>query len=142
MTRQVLMTSLKCLTLAAVTAMFLTVSAPKMQAQVAVSIGPEPACPYGYYDYPPYACAPYGYYGPNWFVDGVFIGAGPWFHGPAHFVGHVNNHFDVHHGYHGALPRRGEQRSAANNIQHMNNFRGNEMRDGRGHTVSGHQARR
>src|SRR5258707_12279941 len=44
-------------------------------------VGPAPVCSYGYYDYSPYACAPYGYYGPDWFVDGVFIGAGPWFHG-------------------------------------------------------------
>jgi len=44
-------------------------------------VGPAPVCPYGYYDYYPYACAPYGYYGPSWFVGGVFIGAGPWFHG-------------------------------------------------------------
>ena len=29
----------------------------------------------------PYACAPYGYYGPSWFVDGVFIGVGPWWAG-------------------------------------------------------------
>ena len=50
-------------------------------AQVSINIGPEPACPYGYYDYAPYRCAPYGYYGPEWFNGGVFIGAGPWFHG-------------------------------------------------------------
>jgi len=31
-------------------------------------------------DYP-YACAPYGYYGPEWFSGGIFIGAGPWYHG-------------------------------------------------------------
>lgn len=43
--------------------------------------GPPPVCPYGYYGYYPYACAPYGYYGPQWFAGGVFIGAGPWFHG-------------------------------------------------------------
>ena len=43
--------------------------------------GPPPVCAYGYYDYYPYACAPYGYYGPQWFAGGVFIGAGPWFHG-------------------------------------------------------------
>src|ERR1700757_3475040 len=41
--------------------------------------GPAPVCAYGYYDYYPYACAPYGYYGPDWFVGGVFIGAGPWY---------------------------------------------------------------
>lgn len=65
------------------------------QAQVAVGIGVgpvgvrigpgyvagPPVCSYGYYDYYPYACAPYGYYGPNWFVNGIFIGAGPWYHG-------------------------------------------------------------
>ncbi|HEX8837896.1 MAG TPA: hypothetical protein VF748_13220 [Candidatus Acidoferrum sp.] len=42
--------------------------------------GPPPVCAYGYYDYYPYACAPYGYYGPDWFVNGVFVGVGPWYH--------------------------------------------------------------
>lgn len=42
--------------------------------------GPPPVCAYGYYDYYPYACAPYGYYGPDYFVNGVFIGVGPWYH--------------------------------------------------------------
>ena len=51
-------------------------------AQVSINIGAEPACPYGYYDVAPYNCAPYGYYGSEWFSGGVFIGAGPWFHGP------------------------------------------------------------
>ncbi len=57
------------------------------QAQVRFAVGVgggygyAPACAYGYYGYAPYACAPYGYYGPDWFVGGVFIGAGPWFHG-------------------------------------------------------------
>ena len=46
-------------------------------------VGP-PVCPYGYYSYYPYACAPYGYYGPSWFVNGIFIGAGPWYHGWGH----------------------------------------------------------
>src|SRR5262249_33928271 len=32
------------------------------------------------YDYAPYACAPYGFYGPDYFVNGIFIGAGPWYH--------------------------------------------------------------
>ena len=53
-------------------------------AQVRVGIGVgfgPPACAYGYYPYEPYACAPYGYYGPAYFLNGVFIGAGPWFHG-------------------------------------------------------------
>jgi hypothetical protein len=58
------------------------------QAQVAVGVrvgpgyvGAAPACAYGYYAYYPYACAPYGYYGPQWFTGGIFIGAGPWYHG-------------------------------------------------------------
>jgi hypothetical protein len=46
-----------------------------------VYVGAPPLCAYGYYSYYPYACAPYGYYGPNWFLGGVFIGAGPWYHG-------------------------------------------------------------
>lgn len=44
-----------------------------------VAYGP-PACSYGYYGYAPYACAPYGYYGPDWFINGAFVGAGPWYH--------------------------------------------------------------
>src|SRR5579871_4702697 len=52
---------------------------------VGVAVGPgyaagPPVCEYGYYDYYPYACAPYGFYGPNYFVNGFFIGAGPWYH--------------------------------------------------------------
>ncbi len=49
-------------------------------AYVGPAYGP-PACAYGYYSYYPYACAPYGYYGPSWFMNGVFIGAGPWYRG-------------------------------------------------------------
>ena len=58
-------------------------AAPNANAQVrvGVAVGPAPVCAYGYYGYYPYACAPAGYYGPNYFVDGVFIGAGPWYHG-------------------------------------------------------------
>ena len=51
----------------------------------AYAVGTAPMCPYGYYGYYPYACAPYGYYGQEWFTGGVFIGAGPWFHG---YYGH------------------------------------------------------
>ena len=63
--------------------------APNAGAQrvvVGVGVGPgyvdpAPVCAYGYYGYYPYACAPYGYYGPSYFSGGIFIGAGPWFHG-------------------------------------------------------------
>jgi hypothetical protein len=99
------------------------------QAQISFSIGVEPVCPYGYFDYAPYNCAPYGYYGPDWFVNGVFIGAGRWYHGPEHFYGHVDNRFDPRHGYHGPFPERGEER--------FNHFHGNEARDGRGHMGHG-----
>lgn len=57
------------------------------QVSIGVHIGPDygyynapPVCAYGFYPDYPFACAPYGYWGPEWFVDGVFIGAGPWYH--------------------------------------------------------------
>ena len=65
--------------------MFSTSYAHAQRVVVGVGVGPAyvgpPVCAYGYYGYHPYACAPYGYYGPQWFVNGVFIGAGPWYHG-------------------------------------------------------------
>ena len=60
------------------------------QAEVRVGVGigvgvaGPPVCAYGYYPDYPYACAPYGYYGPSWFANGIFIGAGPWYHGWGH----------------------------------------------------------
>jgi hypothetical protein len=99
--------------------------APADKAQVTVGIGVAPVCPYGYFDYAPYDCAPYGYYGPDWFVGGVFLGAGPWFHGPHGFYGHVDNRFDPHHGYNGPVPGRGDRQ--------FNHFKANEARDGQGH---------
>ena len=93
---------------------------------------PAPICPYGYFDYPPYDCAPYGYYGPDWFIGGLFIGAGPWFHGPHGFYGHVDNRYDPRHGYNGPLPGRG--------VQPFQHFQGNEARDGQGHVGhAGHE---
>ena len=118
---------------AAAVAMGAAAFAPKAEAGVSINIGPAPVCPYGYYDYPPYACAPYGYYGPEWFAGGVFIGVGPWFHGPAHFYGHVDNRFDPRLGYRGPLPGRGDRPDPARHFEHIDHFRGNEMRDGLGH---------
>jgi len=72
----------------ALLAVLMALSAVCSQAQVSigVQIGPSygfynapPPCPYGYYPDYPFGCAPYGYWGPEWFVDGVFIGAGPWY---------------------------------------------------------------
>lgn len=67
---------------------FVAVPVAYSQAQVSigVQIGPDygyynppPVCEFGYYPYYPFDCAPYGYWGPQWFVDGFFIGAGPWY---------------------------------------------------------------
>src|SRR5580700_2238812 len=111
---------------------------PKAEAQVNIDIGAEPGCPYGYYDFAPSPCAPYGYYGPEWFVGGVFVGAGPWFHGPAEFHGHVNNRFHPEHGYNGPRPNRGDKPEPGKRLDKIDHFKGNEVRDGRGHTVGKH----
>src|SRR6266536_5603003 len=64
-------------------------------------LGPPPECVYGYYSYYPYACAPYGYYGPDYFLGGIFIGAGPWYN----YYGHsYYGRGDYGRGYY---PRRG-----------------------------------
>lgn len=87
------MKSLKYLALLSVLMVPLTFA--QAQVRVGVGIGPvgvgvgvgpgyvgaAPVCEWGYYPDYPYACAPYGYYGPEWFSGGLFIGAGPWYHG-------------------------------------------------------------
>jgi len=132
--------------------------APPAEAQVSVGVGVGPAyggyydngyydaydygaapvCPYGYYAFPPYNCAPWGYYGPEWFNGGIFIGAGPWFHGPRGFYGHVDHHFDPHYGYHGPYPGRGEHPDP-HHFEHFDShsFHGNAMHDGMGHEHPG-----
>ncbi len=119
---------MKILRYLAVLAIFL-VPATFAHAQVRVGVGiglpvyggpvyyAPPVCAYGYYDYPPYACAPYGYYGPDWFVGGVFIGAGPWFRGGffpggygyrGGYYGGIGVHPGVgFHGYAGPVARGG-----------------------------------
>ena len=104
------------------------------QAQISVNIGVAPDCPYGYYDAAPYGCAPSGYYGPEWFSGNVFIGAGPWFHGASNFHGKVNNSYHPEHGYKGPTPSRGEKAEPAKRVDAAH-FKGNEDRDGRGHTA-------
>jgi hypothetical protein len=118
---------------AAVAVLFSAAFVAPAQVSVGIGIGAAPVCPYGYFDYAPYDCAPYGYYGPDWFVGGLFLGAGPWFHGPRGFYGHVDNRYDPHNGYHGPMPERG--------ARPFNHFNGNEARDGQGHTGNaGHEA--
>jgi hypothetical protein len=126
------MRGIKYALLAAFAVALFSIPAPQANAQVSfgINIGAQPACPYGYYDYSPYRCAPYGYYGPEWFNGGVFVGAGPWFHGPRGFYGHVNHRYDPHYGYHGRYPEHGGWHEPAD---HFHNFHGDYMRDGHGH---------
>jgi len=129
------MTGFKLVLLSAVAGCFLMATAPKATAQIAVEIGAAPDCPYGYCDAAPYNCAPYGYYGPEWFSGGIFIGSGPWFHGDNNFRGHVNNRYHPEHGYRGATPQRGEKAEPSRRLDKVSHFKGNEVRDGRGHAV-------
>ena len=108
---------------AAVAGMFVAVATPKSQAQVSINIGVAPDCPYN--------CVPDGYYGSEWFNGGVFIGVGPWFHGSNDFHGKVDNTFDPQHGYNGPMPKVGEKPAAQR--RPVEQFKGNEARDGRGH---------
>jgi hypothetical protein len=117
---------------AAVGGMLFAATTPKSQAQISVNIGVAPDCPYGYYDYAPYNCVPDGYYGSEWFNGGVFVGVGPWFHGSNDFHGRVDNTFDPQHGYKGDMPRVGDKPAAQRRDPQQ--FKGNEERDGRGHT--------
>ena len=132
------MNKMRFLALTAVAGICLVIGSPKTEAQVAVDIGVAPVCPYGYYDVPPYDCAPYGYYGQEWFAGGVFIGAGPWFHGSADFHGHVNNRFHPEHGYNGPKPNRGDRPEPGKRLDKIEHFKGNEVRDGRGHVAGKH----
>jgi hypothetical protein len=122
------------LMLAAVAGVCFTVAVPKAAAQVTVTVGAEPDCPYGYYDVAPYSCAPTGYYGPEWFNGGAFVGVGPWFNGADSFRGNVNNRLHPEHGYNGPMPQRGEKAEPSKRIDSAH-FKGNEERDGRGHVT-------
>jgi hypothetical protein len=128
------MRGIKLLVLAAAVGMFFAATAPKSEAQVTVNIGVAPDCPYGYYDYAPYNCVPDGYYGAEWFNGGAFIGVGPWFHASNDFHGKVDNTLDPQHGYNGATPRAGDKPAAQR--KSPDQFKGNETRDGRGHTTT------
>ncbi|MEO7028382.1 MAG: hypothetical protein ABI147_03165 [Acidobacteriaceae bacterium] len=110
--------------------------ASRAQISVGVGIGAEPVCSYGYYGYAPYRCAPYGYYGPEWFNNGGFIGAGRWHRG-GRFYGHVNRSYDPRFGYRGAFPARGGRFDGRD----FHEFRGNRWSDERGryHTDRDHR---
>lgn len=99
------------------------------EVQISVNIGAEPVCPYGYYNYAPYGCAPFGYYGPTWFTGGVFLGAGPWFHGPVGFRGYIDRTYDPRFGYHGPFPVRGEHADWGRHRGWERNFHAREYRE-------------
>ena len=105
----------------------LTTACGPEHVSAGVAVGGPPVCPYGYYEVPPYNCAPDGYYGPEWFSGGVFIGAGPWYRGPARFYGHVDHALDFRQGYRGPMPARGERPA-----EQRAPFRGQAMHDPRG----------
>lgn len=131
------MQRVKLFTIAFIAALVFMAAPQSRAAQISfsINIGPQPVCPYGYFPYRPYNCAPYGYYGPAWFPNGIFIGAGPWFRGPRGFHGWVNRRFDPRYGYRGRLPRRGEHERHWRYDRH---FRGTYEYDGRGNRWNGH----
>jgi hypothetical protein len=104
--------------------------APYAHAQrigVDIGVGPgyvgPPVCEWGYYDYYPYACAPYGFYGPEWFSGGVFIGAGPWYHGWGHggYYGHgYYGRGYAGRGNYGRVPMGGHNAYRGNASGHFN----------------------
>jgi hypothetical protein len=125
------MKSLKWFALTAAFVAFLLAATPvetAAQVSINVQIGPEPVCPYGYFNYAPYSCAPFGYYGPQWYVSGAFIGAGPWFHGPDGFRGYVDHAYDPRYGYRGPLPPRGERADWGRHQGWERQFRGTNYR--------------
>ena len=110
----------------------------RSEAQISISIGVAPVCPYGYYNYAPYSCAPFGYYGPQWFTGGVFLGAGPWFRGPVGFHGYINHDYDPRFGYHGAFPVRGERADWGRHRGWEHEFHGNEFHEEHHHDNGNH----
>jgi hypothetical protein len=83
---------LRYVVLVALLAMPLAYAQAEVRVGVGIGVGVggyvsgPPVCAYGYYPDYPYGCAPYGYYGQSWFANGIFIGAGPWYHGWGHPV--------------------------------------------------------
>lgn len=104
-----------------------------------VYVGTPPVCPYGYYSYYPYACAPYGYYGANWFSGGVFIGAGPWFHG---FYGrpvvYGRPGYYAHSGFYGRSAYRGGPVAHAPAARYSRGPAGSGFHGGYSHGGSAH----
>ena len=124
------------LLLTAVVGIAFYATAPTTVAQVSVDIGVAPDCPYGYYDVRSLRLRSLRLLRFGAVPGGVFIGAGPWFHGSENFQGHVNNRCQIadHCRYRGATPqpRRETPTESIASITSPH-FKGNEVRDGRGH---------
>ena len=112
------------------------------QVSIGVQIGPSygiynapPVCAYGFYPTYPFGCAPYGYYGSEWFANGVFIGAGPWYRfyytRPAYYRPFYFNRGFVGGG--GFVPFRGPDRFRDDRFRNDRGFRDNDRGHFRGH---------
>ncbi len=72
----------------------------------------------------------------NGFQVAFSSGLASGFYGLDNFRGHVNNRLHSEHGYTGPKPQRGEKPESTKHLDKIDHFKGNEVRDGRGH-VSG-----
>ena len=135
--------------------MVLPAAYSQAQVSVGVQVGPvygaynaPPVCEYGFYPDYPYGCAPYGYYGPNYFVNGVFIGVGPWanfyyshaaFYRPYYF----NRGFGVRGGFHeGGFRTFGSERAYRDDYRGYRggeSYRGNGYRGGDSYRGNGYR---
>ena len=125
------MNGLKYLVVAAKAAILVAAGTPRAMAQISVNLGVAPSAPMGTTTTLLNQCVPTGYDGPESVPGCTFIGVGPWFHGREEFRGHVNNNFDVQRGYSGRVPNNGERQRGGGRAPR--GFKGNEVRDGRGH---------
>src|SRR5579871_1082876 len=135
--------------------MVLPAAYSQAQVSVGVQVGPvygtynaPPVCEYGFYPDYPYDCAPYGYYGPNYFVNGVFIGVGPWanfyyshaaFYRPYYF----NRGFGVREGFReGGFRTFGSERAYRDDYRVYrggDSYRGNGYRGGDSYRGNGYR---
>jgi hypothetical protein len=67
-------------------------AAPKArpQASFSANTGSSMECPYGYHQESGNNCAPDGSFGPEWFVNGVLVGARPWVQTPQTYISYVD----------------------------------------------------
>src|SRR5580658_9849719 len=112
----------------AIAAGFLLAPTDKAHAQVAVSIGAAPVCPYGYYEAPPYNCAPDGYYGPEWSEAAYSSARDLGITGRLISTATSIINSTIAKGYHGAMPVRGAAPAAP-----RAEVRGEAMHDVHGH---------